>query len=108
MLINTSRGSVVDQQAMVEALIRGRLAGLGLDVLDGEPQVPLELRGNDRVVLTAHSAFYSDEGLRELRVKAAGITRNLLLDQSDRNIVNDVRPPSVDRRAAAFCMELQS
>jgi len=107
-LINTSRGLVVDQQAMVDALIRGRLGALGLDVLDGEPHVPLELRCNDRVVLTAHSAFYSDEGLRELRVKAAEIARNLLLDQFDRNIVNDVRRPAVDRRATAFCMELQS
>ena len=53
-LINTARGDVVDQQALVEALVSGRLAGAGLDVYDGEPQVPEALKTLDNVVLLPH------------------------------------------------------
>jgi len=70
-LINTSRGEVVDQEALIDALSNGRLAGAGLDVLEGEPEVPNALRHSERVLLTAHSAFYSEESLAELREKAA-------------------------------------
>ncbi len=53
-LVNVARGSVVDQQALIDALLEGRIAGAGLDVFDGEPQVPQALREMDNVVLTPH------------------------------------------------------
>ena len=53
-LINIARGSVVDQDALVDALVQGRLAGAGLDVFTDEPQVPEELLGLDTVVLLPH------------------------------------------------------
>lgn len=55
-LINIARGSVVDQDALVEALLGGRLAGAGLDVFTDEPEVPDELLGLDNVVLLPHVA----------------------------------------------------
>lgn len=55
-LINIARGTVVDQDALVEALVGGRLAGAGLDVFTEEPQVPSELFGLDNVVLLPHVA----------------------------------------------------
>ncbi|MGP4055694.1 2-hydroxyacid dehydrogenase [Mycobacterium sp. 4D054] len=55
-LINIARGSVVDQEALVAALVQGRLAGAGLDVFADEPQVPEELFGLDNVVLLPHVA----------------------------------------------------
>jgi lactate dehydrogenase-like 2-hydroxyacid dehydrogenase len=53
-LINIARGSVVDQEALVELLARGRLAGAGLDVVAHEPVVPQQLREMDNVVVLPH------------------------------------------------------
>ncbi len=53
-LINTARGDVIDQAALVDALSSRRIAGAGLDVYDGEPQVPEALKTLDNVVLLPH------------------------------------------------------
>lgn len=71
-LINTSRGDVVDEVALVEALEARRLAGAGLDVFEQEPQVPALLLQRDDVVLLPHLGSATLEtrtamGLRVLR-----------------------------------------
>ena len=53
-LVNIARGSVVDEEALVEALTEGRLAGAGLDVFADEPQVPEALLTMDNVVVLPH------------------------------------------------------
>lgn len=53
-LVNVARGSVVDQAALVEALVARRIAGAALDVYEDEPHVPAELLGLDTVVLLPH------------------------------------------------------
>jgi D-3-phosphoglycerate dehydrogenase / 2-oxoglutarate reductase len=67
-LINTSRGPVVDQAALTDALARRRLAGAGLDVFEIEP-LPADdpLRTLDNVILTPHSASWSVESSAECR-----------------------------------------
>ncbi len=55
-LINTARGGVIDQEALIEALVERRISGAGLDVFSDEPRVPLSLRELQNVVLTPHIA----------------------------------------------------
>lgn len=71
-LINTSRGDVVDQDALIRALQDGRIAGAGLDVYVGEPRVPEALLGMDNVVLLPHlgSATVETRTAMGLRVLA--------------------------------------
>lgn len=60
-LINIARGSVVDEDALVNAVVRGELGGVGLDVVANEPHVPAELLGHDRVVVLPHIAASTQE-----------------------------------------------
>jgi D-3-phosphoglycerate dehydrogenase len=71
LLINVSRGGVVDTDALIEALQSGRLDGVGLDVLESEPDVPAALLDHPGVMLTPHVAFSSDASLLELRRRAS-------------------------------------
>lgn len=87
-LINTARGPVVDQEALVAALESGRLAGAALDVVEREPLDDDRLRTHPRVILTPHSAFYSVEGYTELRRKTAQEVRRILLGERPWNLLN--------------------
>lgn len=69
--VNTSRGGVVDQQALEAALDDGTVAAAGLDVLEREPPVDDPLLGREDVVATPHAGWYSEESMMELRRAAA-------------------------------------
>ncbi|WP_426579994.1 NAD(P)-dependent oxidoreductase, partial [Enterococcus faecium] len=60
-LINTARGDVVDQQALIAALQSGTIAGAGLDVFDGEPAVPEALKRMENVMLLPHLGSATEE-----------------------------------------------
>jgi phosphoglycerate dehydrogenase-like enzyme len=67
LLINTSRGPVVDQQALRELLLDGHLGGAGLDVFDPQPPDPADpLLGLDQVVLTPHIASFTRQGRQRM------------------------------------------
>jgi lactate dehydrogenase-like 2-hydroxyacid dehydrogenase len=69
-LINIARGSVVDQDALVELLVGGRLGGAGLDVFADEPHVPAELFDLDNVVLFPHIGSATDRTRRAMALLA--------------------------------------
>lgn len=69
-LINTSRGAVVDQEALIEALSKNEIGGAGLDVYEGEHHMPHELRILGNTVLTPHIASATVE-TREAMAKIA-------------------------------------
>jgi lactate dehydrogenase-like 2-hydroxyacid dehydrogenase len=69
-LINIARGSVIDEAALLDALINRRIAGAGLDVYENEPNVPERLFGLDNVVLLPHIA----SGTHETRQAMADLT----------------------------------
>ncbi|MEU5108551.1 MULTISPECIES: C-terminal binding protein [unclassified Streptomyces] len=71
-LVNTARGPVVDQDALIEALETGRIAGAGLDVFADEPIGPDHpLARCENVVLSPHTAWYSEDSEIEIRTKTA-------------------------------------
>lgn len=70
-LINTSRGPIVETEAVVDGLKSGYLSGAGLDVFAEEPPSPTVLENVPNLVATPHSAFYSEEAIAESQAKAA-------------------------------------
>lgn len=84
-LINTSRGGVVDETALREALETGRLAAAGLDVLADEPPLPnAPLPALKNVILTPHSAAFTQEALAEVRKTAIGDALAVLRGETPR------------------------
>jgi len=89
-LINTSRGPVVDEAALHQALTEKWIAGAGLDVLVQEPGAPATnpLFSLDNVIITPHAAFYSEAAIEELEQKAAERVLQALRGETPINIVN--------------------
>jgi phosphoglycerate dehydrogenase-like enzyme len=91
-LVNISRGPIVDEDALVEALRSGRLAGAGLDVFDREP-LPADhpFRSLDNVVVTPHIGYVTENGFRhawqrmadDVRAYLAGTPIRVVTDPAD-------------------------
>ncbi len=97
-LVNTARGDVVDVSVLPAAIESQQLAGAAIDVLPIEPphaNDPVLAAWRDpnhpayeRLIVNPHSAFYCEEGLREMRHKGAAACRRALTGQMLRNVVN--------------------
>jgi phosphoglycerate dehydrogenase-like enzyme len=88
-LVNTSRGAVIDEAALVEALRDGRLAAAGLDVFEAEPVAPDNaLLSLDNVVLTPHVTWYTADTMRRYLTEAVANCRRLHGGDPLANVVN--------------------
>jgi D-3-phosphoglycerate dehydrogenase len=71
-IVNTARGPLIDEPALIVALDAGQIGGAGLDVVAAEPLAKdSPLLGRDNVIISPHTAFYSIEALTELQTKCA-------------------------------------
>jgi len=78
-IINTARGPLIEEGALILALDSGRIGGAALDVVATEPLArDSQLVGRDNVILTPHTAFYSVEALEELQTKCASDVARVL------------------------------
>ena len=101
-IVNTSRGALVDQDAVLDALASGRLAGVGLDVFDPEP-MPVDhgLRFHPNAILTPHAAFYSEQSLQNLQRLASEEALRAGRGETLRCLINDPEPHALPHDSLA-------
>ena len=92
-LINTARGPLVQEAALLDALESNRIRGVGLDVLEREPIHNARLGDLPNCLITPHTAFYSEQAVQEMRSSAAKNVRRILEGQAPLNVVNGVALP---------------
>lgn len=99
LLVNTARGPVVDEDALVAALERGDIAGAGLDVFEREPLPESSpLRRSERVLLSPHAAWYSEDSELKIRTKTA---QNVILALTGQPVPYQVNAPNARREVAS-------
>ena len=93
-IINTARGRVIDEEAMIKALKDGKIAGAGLDVFEKEPIDPDNpLLKMDNVTVTPHSASFSDTALKVQAENPSRVVGRVLSGKWPNHPVNpDVKP----------------
>jgi lactate dehydrogenase-like 2-hydroxyacid dehydrogenase len=88
-LVNTARGAVVDERALVDALVEGRIAGAALDVFEHEPAVPPELLELENVVLSPHLGSATPDTREAMGMLAVdALTAVLLEGRRPQNVVD--------------------
>ena len=88
-LINTSRGPIIDEKALIQALLEGQICGAGLDVLENEPPDPQNpLLKMENVILSPHVGFYSVESISALKQRTAKNVSEVLTGKWPYSIVN--------------------
>lgn len=91
-LVNTSRGPVIDETALIEALKSGKINSAGLDVHNKEPlEMDNPLMKLENCILTDHVGWYSEESISELKTKAAENIKAVFLGDKPRYPVNAIK-----------------
>jgi len=89
LVINTSRGPIIDEMALIQALTKKQVSGAGLDVLEKEPPDPRNpLLKMENVIIAPHISFYSEESISELKRRTAENVSSVLLGKWPRSVVN--------------------
>jgi D-3-phosphoglycerate dehydrogenase len=88
-LINVARGKIVNQADLIRAVQRGDIAGAALDVLEREPPDAGDaITALDNVILTPHSAWYSEEARADMRRRAVGQVVSVLKGELPYSLIN--------------------
>ena len=93
-LINTARGPLIDEDALLAAVRSGQIGGAALDVLTTEPPPPDHpLLREERIIVTPHIAYYSEAAKRDLRARGADEVVRALTGIAPRSPVNKIVRP---------------
>jgi D-3-phosphoglycerate dehydrogenase / 2-oxoglutarate reductase len=88
-IVNTSRGPIIDEKSLLGALETGQVSGAGLDVVETEPPDPENpLFKMENVILSPHTAFYSEEAVSQLKRDAAESIIAVLTGRWPKSVVN--------------------
>jgi D-3-phosphoglycerate dehydrogenase len=103
LIVNTARGGLIDESALVRAIAGGRVGGAGLDVTEREP-LPADdpLMAAERIILTGHSALASTTAQMELARRSVDAAIDLLAERRPPSIVNEAVLESPNLRIPAL------
>lgn len=102
-IVNAARGGLIDEDALFEALEAGSIAGAGLDVVeDVAPPLDHRLIQHENIIVTPHTAFFSQEAVLELEERAAGEVAKVFQSEMPDNVVNSEVLSQNNLRAAGL------
>jgi len=91
-IVNTARGKVIDEDAMIRALEDGHLGAVGLDVYPNEPEVNPRLLEFDNVTLLPHMGTETKDSQKKMELRALGNIRDFLVHGSGKDLIPEMRP----------------
>ena len=86
-IVNTARGAVMDEAALVDALATGQVASVGLDVYENEPEIHPGLLANESVLLVPHMGTWTEETQTKMEEWAISNVRMAVTEAKLRSIV---------------------
>lgn len=97
-LINVSRGGLINEQALIENLNNGKIRGAGLDVIESSIDKTNDLFSFDNVIITPHTAFFSQESSEELQLRSSMQLYDVLTGSKPKFLINPdvLNHPSVE------------
>jgi D-3-phosphoglycerate dehydrogenase len=87
-IVNAARGALIDENALIDALQKGEIAGAGLDVFEHEPIIPQAMLELENVIMTPHAGTGCLSSRTTLAVETAGNIISFLVEKAPRNVIN--------------------
>ena len=96
-IINTARGAVMDESALVDALTKGEIAGAALDVYQEEPKIHPGLVENDKVMLLPHMGTWTSETQKEMEIHTIDNIRSALTGKGLLSLIPEQKDQGLDQ-----------